>query len=115
MKLLLQLEDNTFTATYNQVINLGTVQLSHLLKDNTDRNRTSPFAFTGNKFEFRAVGASHAIGFPMTILNAAVAEVFKESNVILDSEIKSGVAVDTALLNLIKKWSECVVKVNKKI
>lgn len=98
------LEDKTFTATSNQVINLGTGQLSHLLKDNTDRNRTSPFAFTGNKFEFRAVGASHAIGFPMTILNAAVAEVFKESNVILDSEIKSGVAVDTALLNLIKKW-----------
>lgn len=98
------LEDKTFTATSNQVINLGTGQLAHLLKDNTDRNRTSPFAFTGNKFEFRAVGASHAIGFPMTILNSAVAQVFKESNAILEAEIKSGVAVDTALLNLIKKW-----------
>jgi glutamine synthetase len=98
------LEDKTFTPTSNQVINLGTGQLAHLLKDNTDRNRTSPFAFTGNKFEFRAVGSSHAIGFPMTILNTAVAEVFRESNVILEAEIKSGVAVDTALLNLIKKW-----------
>lgn len=97
------IEDKTFAPTSNQVIDLGTNQLAHLLKDNTDRNRTSPFAFTGNKFEFRAVGASHAIGFPMTILNAAVAEVFNESNIILEKEIASGVDVDTALLNLIKK------------
>jgi glutamine synthetase len=98
------LEDKSFTPTSNRVLNLGTAQLAQLLKDNTDRNRTSPFAFTGNKFEFRAVGSSQAIGFPMTILNAAVAEVFKESNAILDAEIKSGVSIDQALLNLTKKW-----------
>jgi glutamine synthetase len=96
-------EDKSFTPTSNPVINLGTNQLAQLLKDNTDRNRTSPFAFTGNKFEFRAVGASQAIGFPLTILNAAVAEVMNEYNVVLEAEIKSGVSVDQALMNLIKK------------
>jgi glutamine synthetase len=98
------LEEKSFTPTLNQVINLGTSKLAHLLKDNTDRNRTSPFAFTGNKFEFRAVGASHAIGFPMTILNTAVAEVFMESNALLEENIKNGMDLDTALLGLIKKW-----------
>jgi len=97
------LEDKTFTASEQQVINLGTSHLAQLLKDNTDRNRTSPFAFTGNKFEFRAVGASHAIGFPLTILNTAVADVMAESNVFLENEIKSGIAIDTALSHLIKK------------
>ena len=98
------IEDKAFTANLNQVIELGTNQLATLLKDNTDRNRTSPFAFTGNKFEFRAVGASHAIGFPMTILNAAVSSVMKESNQILEVTIASGTSVDDALLMIIKKW-----------
>jgi glutamine synthetase len=84
-------------------MDLGTNQLAHLLKDNTDRNRTSPFAFTGNKFEFRAVGSSHAIGFPMTILNAAVTEIFNESNTYLEAEIAKGATADVALLSLIKK------------
>lgn len=97
------MEDKSFTPTENNVLNLGSNQLAHLLLDNTDRNRTSPFAFTGNKFEFRAVGSSHAIGFPMTILNAAVADVMNESNIILEKDIASGLTIDQALLNLIKK------------
>ncbi len=56
------------------LISLGVDKLPEIEKDNTDRNRTSPFAFTGNKFEFRAVGASQSIAFPVTLLNAAVAE-----------------------------------------
>jgi glutamine synthetase len=96
-------EDKTFSPTLNNVIDLGTNQLAHLLKDNTDRNRTSPFAFTGNKFEFRAVGASHAIGFPMTILNAAVSDVMSDANVYLEAELAKGTSVDAALLSLIKK------------
>ncbi|MFN0010178.1 MAG: glutamine synthetase III [Phycisphaerales bacterium] len=55
-------------------LNLGTHQLPLLPRDAGDRNRTSPFAFTGNKFEFRAVGSSQASAWPNTVLNAAVAE-----------------------------------------
>ncbi|MGZ3788621.1 MAG: glutamine synthetase III [Bacteriovorax sp.] len=87
-------EDKTFSPTMNKVLDLGTNQLAHLLKDNTDRNRTSPFAFTGNKFEFRAVGSSQAIGFPMTILNAAVTEVMIESNLYLEAELAKGQTID---------------------
>jgi len=54
--------------------NLGVISLPVLLKDHTDRNRTSPFAFTGNKFEFRAVGSSAPIYWPQTVLNTAVAD-----------------------------------------
>ena len=50
------------------------------MKDNTDRNRTSPFAFTGNKFEFRAVGSSASTAFPVTLVNAAVADGFAEDH-----------------------------------
>ena len=56
------------------VLELGLARLPAIAKDNTDRNRTSPFAFTGNKFEFRAVGSSASISFPTTCLNAAVAD-----------------------------------------
>lgn len=56
------------------MIELGINRLPAIAKDNTDRNRTSPFAFTGNKFEFRAVGSSASISFPTTCLNTAVAD-----------------------------------------
>ena len=56
------------------MIKLGVARLPAIAKDNTDRNRTSPFAFTGNKFEFRAVGSSASISFPSACLNAAVAD-----------------------------------------
>jgi glutamine synthetase len=98
--------DKTFTPRENKIIDLGTNQLAELLRDNTDRNRTSPFAFTGNKFEFRAVGSSHAIGFPMTILNAAVSEVFFETNEILKKELSLGTSIDDALLIIIKTWTK---------
>ena len=97
------MEEKEFAPTANNIINLGTNQLAHLLQDNTDRNRTSPFAFTGNKFEFRAVGSSHAIGFPMTVLNAAVTDVFLEANTFLEAELGKGQTVDQALMGLIKK------------
>jgi glutamine synthetase len=96
-------EDKSFTSTHNNVMDLGTNQLAHLLKDNTDRNRTSPFAFTGNKFEFRAVGSSQAIGFPMTILNAAVTDVMLEANTFLEAQLASGQTIDQSLVALTKK------------
>jgi glutamine synthetase len=86
------------------VMDLGAKQLADLFKDNTDRNRTSPFAFTGNKFEFRACGSSASIGYPLSILNAAVADVFQETNTILENEIKSGKSADEALISVIMKW-----------
>jgi len=57
-----------------KIIDLNLSSLPVLSKDNTDRNRTSPFAFTGNKFEFRAVGASQSISFPAVVINTIVAE-----------------------------------------
>jgi glutamine synthetase len=85
-------------------LDIGAGQLAELLKDNTDRNRTSPFAFTGNKFEFRAVGSSQPIGFPLTILNAAMAEVINDSYEIAAAELKTGKTVDEVLIGLAKKW-----------
>ncbi len=61
------------------VLQTGVSTLMDFQKDGTDRNRTSPFAFTGNKFEFRSVGSSDSIGSPNTILNAIVAEAFCEA------------------------------------
>ncbi len=99
-------EDRTFTPRENKVIDLGTNQLAFLLRDNTDRNRTSPFAFTGNKFEFRAVGSSQAIGFPLTILNGAVADVMEESNAMLEKNQNAGMSIEDSLLDLIKHWTK---------
>lgn len=61
-------------ATAREIIDLGISALPLVSKDNTDRNRTSPFAFTGNKFEFRTVGSSQSISFPAAVLNTIVAE-----------------------------------------
>ena len=65
-------------ATNAEIIDLGITSLPMLSKDNTDRNRTSPFAFTGNKFEFRAVGSSQNIASPALVINTIVAESIDE-------------------------------------
>jgi glutamine synthetase len=87
-----------------QTLDLGARQLADLFKDNTDRNRTSPFAFTGNKFEFRACGSSASIGYPLSILNAAVSDVFNETNKLIESELAAGKSVDDALMAVVLKW-----------
>jgi glutamine synthetase len=81
-------------------IDLKADQLARLVKDNTDRNRTSPFAFTGNKFEFRAVGSSANVGIPMTVLNGAVADVINDMNVRIEKELSEGKDVDKVLLDI---------------
>jgi len=96
------IQGKTFSPSGSNVLEVGAEQLSQLSKDNTDRNRTSPFAFTGNRFEFRAVGSDQNIGLPMSILNAAVAEVFTEVNITLEKEIKAGKSVDEAMLGICK-------------
>ena len=87
-----------------QILDLGARQLADLFKDNTDRNRTSPFAFTGNKFEFRACGSSASIGYPLSILNAAIIDVFEETNKIIEDEMKAGKSADDALMAVVIKW-----------
>jgi len=95
---------NTYAPSDRKFLDLGAKQLANLAKDNTDRNRTSPFAFTGNKFEFRACGSSASPGYPLSILNAAVADAFEESNAFLESEIASGKSINEALTALARKW-----------
>jgi glutamine synthetase len=85
-----------------QMIKLGVARLPEIEKDNTDRNRTSPFAFTGNKFEFRAVGSSQSIAFPIVLLNAAVAEAISEIATALKAELKKTKKVDDAVLKVVR-------------
>jgi glutamine synthetase len=82
----------------------GIPKIPQILKDNTDRNRTSPFAFTGNKFELRAVGSSANSASPMTILNVIVAEQLKKFKYDVDKLIKKGEKKDVALLMVLKKY-----------
>src|SRR4051812_20327087 len=85
-----------------EMIKLGVARLPEIEKDNTDRNRTSPFAFTGNKFEFRAVGSSQSIAFPIVLLNAAVAEAIDEITTSLRAELKKTKKVDDAVLKVVR-------------
>jgi len=82
----------------------GIPKIPQILPDNTDRNRTSPFAFTGNKFELRAVGSSANSASPMTILNLIVAEQLRRFKYDVDKLIKKGEKKDLALLIVIKKY-----------
>ncbi len=86
------------------LIQFGINRLPALPKDTTDRNRTSPFAFTGNKFEFRAVGSSQQISFPVSVLNAAVAESMKEFTELLKKNKQGAVSTDSAVLATAKEF-----------
>ena len=103
-----QLEDvvdqlcSTGEATHSKVggtLKTGVRTLPDLFKDATDRNRTSPFAFTGNKFEFRMVGSSDSISSPNVVLNTIAAEAFKEAADILEKAED----FDTAVHDMIKE------------
>lgn len=87
-----------------QGMKLDIPQIPELLIDNTDRNRTSPFAFTGNRFEFRAVGSEANCGSAMIALNTAVAEQFTEFKQEVDSRIASGEKQTSAILSVIRKY-----------
>jgi len=86
-----------------KLIEIALANLPQVEKDATDRNRTSPFAFTGNKFEFRAVGSSQAIAWPLTVINATFAEALDQLNADLDAALASGKAHDVAVLEVIRK------------
>lgn len=85
-------------------VSLGVGQIPEILLDNTDRNRTSPFAFTGNRFEFRAVGSSANCASAITALNASVAEQLRVFKSEVDKLIKSGKAKEEALYEVLKKY-----------
>ncbi len=85
------------------VIRLGVAKIPEVMKDNTDRNRTSPFAFTGNKFEFRAVGSSASTAFPVTLLNAAVADGLTEITAALKAKLHGAKSVDEAILEVVRE------------
>jgi glutamine synthetase len=86
-----------------QLIKLGVAKLPEIEKDNTDRNRTSPFAFTGNKFEFRAVGGGQSIAWPVTLLHAAVATAIGQVTDEIRAEKKKTRNVDDAVMKVVRK------------
>lgn len=86
-------------------------KIPEILLDNTDRNRTSPFAFTGNKFEIRAVGSSANCAEVMTVMNVIVAKQLKTFKTEVDALIESGLKKDEAIFNILREY----IKQSKKI
>ena len=86
-----------------QGLKLDVARIPELFIDNTDRNRTSPFAFTGNRFEFRAVGSEANCASAMLVLNAAVAEQLKIFKAEVDAKIADGKETFAAILEVIRK------------
>jgi len=85
------------------VIKLGSNLLPEIPKDNTDRNRTSPFAFTGNRFEFRALGSSQHVATPLVILNTSVADSLDFMANKIEANISDGDDLDTAVHKVVKE------------
>jgi len=92
-------------------LNISIPKIPEILLDNTDRNRTSPFAFTGDKFEFRAVGSSANCANAMTALNTIVTDQLKQFKVDVDQLMNKNVRKDEAIFQVIKKY----IKESKKI
>lgn len=90
-------------ATEKQIIDLGVNQIPAINRDYTDRNRTSPFAFTGNKFEFRAVGSSSSVAVPVAMLNAAVASTLRKASKRLEELLKDSKR-DEAVMELVREY-----------
>lgn len=78
--------------------------IPELMLDNTDRNRTSPFAFTGNKFEFRAVGSSANCAISMTVLNTIIADTLRKFKIDVDALIEKGDKKEIAIMQVIQKY-----------
>ena len=95
----------------NMYMKFGIEKIPEIILDNTDRNRTSPFAFTGNKFEFRAVGGEANVAAPMTVLNLIVAEQLKLFKKDVDARIAKGAEKRLAIVSVLREY----VKSSKKI
>lgn len=88
----------------NMYMKLGIDQIPEIILDATDRNRTSPFAFTGNKFEFRAVGSSDNCGTPMTALNLIVADQLTKFYEVVSKAIENGEEKRLAIVNVLRQY-----------
>jgi glutamine synthetase len=97
-------EDKEHSQSASRFVDLGLSRLPRILIDNTDRNRTSPFAFTGNKFEFRAVPSSLPLGFPNTVLNLAVADALNQIGDHLEAGMKAGAGDEAAIMDTVKHF-----------
>jgi glutamine synthetase len=96
--------DTKMTPAQKTELKLGIGKIPEIMLDNTDRNRTSPFAFTGNRFEFRAVGSSANCSSAMIVLNAAVAHQLTQFKIDVDEIIKKGRNKDEAIFQVLKKY-----------
>jgi len=88
----------------NMYMKLGIDQIPEIILDATDRNRTSPFAFTGNKFEFRAVGGSDNCAVAMTALNTIVADQLEKFHDAVNKEVEKGEEKRLAVVNVLRKY-----------
>jgi len=95
----------------NMYMKLGIDKIPQIILDNTDRNRTSPFAFTGNKFEFRAVGSDQNVAQPMSILNLIVAEQLNDFYAAVKAEMDKGTDKKIAIVNILRDY----IKDSKKV
>ena len=93
------IDGTAYHSTKSPMMDLGIPTIPMFRKDTTDRNRTSPFAFTGNKFEFRMPGSSQNVAFPNTVLNTAVAESFRK----FADEIEASEKPEQAIAKVIKE------------
>jgi glutamine synthetase len=96
-------DGETLSSAESAFLSLGTPILPTLPLHGGDRNRTSPFAFTGNKFEFRMLGSSQSIGLTNTVLNTIVAEAVDELAVALEAQLAAGLEIDKAVLAVVKE------------
>ena len=96
--------DRKMTPDEKTELKLGIGKIPEILLDNTDRNRTSPFAFTGNRFEFRAVGSAANCSTSMIALNAAFANQLKDFKSDVDQLIEKGINKDEAIFQILKKY-----------
>lgn len=95
--------DRKMTPDEKTALKLNIGRIPEIILDNTDRNRTSPFAFTGNRFEFRAVGSSANCASAMIALNTAVADQLIKFKVEVDKLVEGGVKKDEAIFQILKK------------
>ena len=96
-------DDDNLSMAGKKAFKLDLPSIPELLIDNTDRNRTSPFAFTGNRFEFRAVGSEANCASAMLMLNAAVAEALMDFKTRVDALITKGEAKEAAILKVVRE------------
>jgi glutamine synthetase len=95
-------QEENFNLAEKQAFQLDIARIPELFIDNTDRNRTSPFAFTGNRFEFRAVGSSANCGGALLALNAAVAEQLKLFKAEVEGKVSKGKKVQDAIIEVLR-------------